>query len=156
MSILSLYLSKLYNFTLLLLYLRIGINNTMNIIQPDDYDNIVRSYPFLSCIRWQEKELIGIVQNTDEKMMSFYDFNLIRTDDEKKMFLLFGDNWWNESNRLLPINIFMQGQMKSFAPYLRTFKSKEVEILFGPCTSLNNLLTKRIKRRQIKLVVKTK
>ena len=94
--------------------------------------------------------------NTDDKMLSFYDFNSIRTDEEKKMFLIFGDSWWCESNRLLPINIFMQGQMKPFARYLRTFKAKEADVLFGPCTSLNNLLTKRIKRRQIKLVVKTK
>jgi len=130
----------------------------MNIITTttEDYANIALSYPFLSCIKWQDIDLIGIVQNTDDKMLSFYDFNMIRTDKEKKLFLYFGDNWWNESNRLLPINIFMQGQMKSFAPYLRTFKTKETEIVFGPVTSLDNLLTKRIKRRQIKLVVKTK
>jgi len=121
----------------------------MDRITPDDYNNIKQSYPFLTCIRWQDKELLGIIQNTDDKMLSFYDFNLIRTSNEKKLFFAFGDSWWNESNRLLPINIFMQGQMKPFAPYLRTFKFKEVEVIFGPCTSLNNLLTKRIKRRQI-------
>jgi len=62
--------------------------------------------------------------------------------------------WWNESNRLLPINIFMQGAMSQFRECLQTFKLKETEILFGPVTSLNNLLTKRIKRRQIKLIIK--
>ena len=150
------YLSELINFTLSSVILWFQINTTMNINNGGDYDSIAEAYPFLTCVTWQDKELLGIIQNTDDKMLSFYDFNMIRTDNEKKMFLLFGDNWWNESNRLLPINIFMQGQMKCFAPYLRTFKSKEVDIIFGPCTSLNNLLTKRIKRRQIKLVVKTK
>jgi hypothetical protein len=32
---------------------------------------------------------------------------------------------------------------------------KDVEILFGPVTSLQNLLKKRIKRRSIQLVRKT-
>jgi hypothetical protein len=40
-------------------------------------------------------------------------------------------------------------------PYLRTFVMKDVEILFGPVTSLQNLLKKRIKRRTIQLIKKT-
>jgi hypothetical protein len=127
----------------------------MDIKLQEDYEKIAACYPFLTCVTWQDQEMIGIIQNTDDKIISFYDFDQIRTEEEKKMFLEHGDNWWNESNRLLPINIFMQGQMKPFAPYLRTFKSKEITVIFGPCTSINNLLTKRIKRRQIKLIVKT-
>ena len=128
----------------------------MNIKINDDHAKIAEAYPFLTCVIWQDTELLGIIQNTDDKVLSFYNFNQIRTPEEKQVFLHYGDNWWNESNRLLPINIFMQGQMKPFSRYLRTFKSKEIEVVFGPVTSLNSLLTKRIKRRQIKLVVKTK
>ena len=127
----------------------------MEIKISDDQDKIASAYPFLTCIVWQENEMLGIIQNTDDKVLSFYDFNTIRTPEEKKLFLQYGDNWWNESNRLLPINIFMQGQMKPFSQYLQTFKTKEVEVVFGPVTSLNSLVTKRIKRRQIKLVVKS-
>lgn len=130
------------------------INTYMDIKITDDQDQITESYPFLTCITWQEEELLGIIQNTDDKIISFYDFNLIRTPEEKKVFLHYGDSWWNESNRLLPINIFMQGHMKPFSRYLRSFKTKEVEVVFGPITSLNSLVTKRIKRRQIKLVIK--
>jgi hypothetical protein len=119
-----------------------------------NHQDIQKEYPFLTCIVWKETEMIGIVQNADDKMLSFYDLNAVRDYNEKKLFLEFGDSWWNESNRLLPINIFMQGAMSRFRPALQTFKLKETEIVFGPVTSLNNLLTKRIKRSQIQLVVK--
>lgn len=126
----------------------------MDKITITNHQDIQENYPFLSCIMWKEIEMVGIVQNADDKMLSFYNIDAIRHSEEKKIFLEYGDSWWNESNRLLPINIFMQGAMKRFRPCLQTFKLKETEIVFGPVTSLNNLLTKRIKRSQIQLVVK--
>ena len=45
--------------------------------------------------------------------------------------------------------------MKPFRSYLRTFVMKDVEVLFGPMTSLQNLIRKRIKRRGVQLVRKT-
>lgn len=44
--------------------------------------------------------------------------------------------------------------MESFKYCLRTINLKDVDILFGPVTSLNDLFKKRIKRRQIQLVKK--
>ena len=45
--------------------------------------------------------------------------------------------------------------MKEFVPFLSTFVMKDVEVLFGPMTSLQNLIKKRIKRRGVQLVRKT-
>jgi hypothetical protein len=45
--------------------------------------------------------------------------------------------------------------MKQFVPYLTTVVMKDVEVLFGPMTSLQNLIKKRIKRRGVQLVRKT-
>lgn len=115
---------------------------------------IEEKFPFLSCIRYQEDEFIGIIQNMDEKIITFYDFNSMQTSDEKKLFLSLGDIWWWESNRMLPINIFLSAEMKIFRPYTKTFNIKDSEVIFGPTTSLNNLMQKRIKRRQITLVRK--
>ena len=42
-----------------------------------------------------------------------------------------------------------------FVPFLSTFVMKDVEVLFGPMTSLQNLIKKRIKRRGVQLVRKT-
>ena len=74
---------------------------------------------------------------------------------KKKKFLEYGDMWWWESNRQLPIDIFLNHEMKEFIPFLSTFVMKDVEVLFGPMTSLQNLIRKRIKRRGVQLVRKT-
>lgn len=115
-------------------------------------NEIHEKFPFLSGIRCQSVEYIGIIQNSDDKIISFYDYNAIRTQEEKVIFLEFGETWWWESNRLLPINIFLQGQMIPFRYCMKTVVNKDVEIMFGSMTSLNNIMRKRIKKRQIQLV----
>jgi hypothetical protein len=115
---------------------------------------IQEKFPFISGIKYLDREFIGIIQNSDDKIISFYDYNAIKTIDEKKLFLELGDTWWWESNRLLPINIFLQGQMVDYRYCIKTVMNKDVEILFGPVTSLNNIMRKRIKKRQIQLLRK--
>lgn len=115
---------------------------------------IQEKFPFLSGIRCQNQEYIGIIQNSDDKIISFYDYECIKSLDEKKIFIEQGEIWWWESNRLLPINIFLNGQMSPFRYCLKTIVNKDVEIMFGPVTSLNNIMKKRIKKRQIQLIRK--
>lgn len=115
---------------------------------------IKEKFPFLSGIKCQTTEYIGIVQNSDDKIMSFYDYESIRTPAEKKIFLDLGETWWWESNRILPINIFLQGQMQDFRYCLKTVVNKDIEIMFGSVTSLNNIMRKRVKKRQIQLIRK--
>lgn len=115
-------------------------------------DEIKDKFPFISGIRCQSQEYIGIIQNSDDKIISFYDYESIRTAEEKVLFLEHGEIWWWESNRLLPINIFLQGQMQQFRYCLKTMVNKDVEIMFGYVTSLDNIMKKRIKKRQIQLV----
>lgn len=117
-------------------------------------EEIKERFPFLSGIRHQSQEFIGIIQNSDDKIISFYDYESIKTPEEKKLFLEHGDVWWGESNRLLPINIFLQGQMIPFRYCLKTIINKDIEIMFGSVTSLNNIIKKRIKKRQIQLIRK--
>ena len=123
-------------------------------MEPEELESIQEQFPYLSCVRIAEIEYVCIVQNADDKIISFYDFNAISDAHERKLFLELGEIWWHESNRILPINIFLQGQMEPFKDYIRTFQMKNTDILFGPITSLNNLFQKRIKRRQIQLVKK--
>jgi len=115
-------------------------------------EEINEKFPFLSGLRCQTTEYIGIIQNSDDKIISFYDYESIRTIEEKKIFLSLGEIWWWESNRLLPIHIFLQGQMTDFRYCLKTLVNKDVEIMFGSVTSLNNIMKKRIKKRQIQLI----
>ena len=107
---------------------------------------------FLTGLHYLEKDYVGIVVNHDNSIITFYDVELIPTVDLKKEFLDLGEMWWWESNRMLPIDVFLHHEMKPFKPCLRTFVMKDVNVLFGPMTSLQNLLKKRIKRRSIQLI----
>lgn len=121
----------------------------------NNVDEIRDKFPFISGIRHQTLEYIGIIQNSDDKIISFYDYEIIKTTGEKKLFLELGETWWWESNRILPINIFLQGQMIPFRYCLKTIVNKDVEIMFGHVCSLNNIMKKRIKKRQIQLIRRT-
>jgi hypothetical protein len=114
--------------------------------------DILKEFPFLNLIKYNGVELVGVIQNSDEKITSFYDFNSINTPDLKELFLKFCDEWWFESNRMLPINIFIGRDMSAFKHCLRTYNTKEVEILHGQVTSLSTILKKKSKRRQVTLI----
>jgi hypothetical protein len=117
-------------------------------------ENLQENFPFISVVNYVDKEYVGIVINQDAQITSFYDYTALRTDDERKLFLELGEAWWWESNRLIPINIFLAKDMANFRYIIRNFSTKDVKLLFGPCTSLNDIMTKRIKRKSITLVRK--
>lgn len=118
-------------------------------------NNLYNKFEFLTGISYCGREYIGIVSNADNTVFTFYDIDSLPSDDHKRAFLELGETWWWESNREIPIEIFLFQEMQPFAPYLKTFVSKDVEVLFGPVTSLQNLIKKRIKKRSIQLIRKT-
>ena len=110
------------------------------------------NFPFISCLKSNDKEYVGIIINCDDYVSSIYDLSMIIEENEKKSFLNLGEVWWWESNRKIPINIFLKKEMQAFKPYIKTFSSKDVEILFGPSVNLSEIAEKRIKRKSIQLV----
>ena len=117
-------------------------------------DNLQQNFPFISVVTYVEKEYVGIIINQDSNITSFYDYTSLKTEDEKTRFLELGEAWWWESNRQIPINIFLSQEMGFFRYAIRNFSTKDVRVLFGPCTSLNDIMTKRVKRKSITLVRK--
>jgi hypothetical protein len=115
-------------------------------------DGFQKQFPFITCIKTTENEYVGIVINLDDNVASIYDFNVIRTENERKIFLEMGDVWWWESNRKIPINIFLKNEMSVFRPYIKTFNAKDVEVLFGPIVNLSEIAEKRVKRKSIQLI----
>lgn len=111
-----------------------------------------QNFPFISCVKVNEEEYIGIILNLDNNVTSIYDFGVIRTDLEKQGFLELGEVWWWESNRKIPINIFLKAEMSMYRPYIKTFNSKDVTLVFGPSVNLSEIAEKRIKRKSIQLV----
>lgn len=113
---------------------------------------VAEKYPFLTFFSYANVEYVGIIQNKDSYITSFYDFGNITNVDHKKLFLDLANVWWWESRRDLPINIFLKHEWVVFKPYLRTFTNKDLQILHGPCVSLSDLLGKKSKRKSIVLV----
>ena len=116
------------------------------------FGKLSEKYPFISLVSYGDNEYIGIIQNKDDVITSFYDFSVIKTDPLKKLFLELADQWWWESNRLIPINIFLKQDWIVFKCCLRSFNSKDVVLLHGPYVSLGELAAKKSKRRSITLV----
>jgi hypothetical protein len=116
------------------------------------FQKLSDNHPFITVCSYAGQEYIGIIQNKDDNITTFYDYGAIVEQELKKLFLELGDTWWWESNRLIPINIFLRDDWLVFKPYLRTFNNKGLNILHGPTTSISDLAKKRVKRRSITLV----
>jgi hypothetical protein len=120
----------------------------------DHYKQLLSQYPYLSHVTYGGNDYIGIIQNFDEVITTLYDFGLLKDPDLKKVFLALGETWWWESNRLIPINVFLKSDWSVFKICLRTMNSKDVEIKMGPYVSLKEMATKRSKRKSITLIRK--
>jgi len=117
-------------------------------------ENLKENFPFISVLTHSDKEYVGIIINQDSNVTSFYDYELCKDEEAKSRLLELGEAWWWESNRQVPINIFLRNEIKSFDYAIRNFTTKDVKVLHGPVTSLNNIIIKRIKRKSITLVRK--
>ena len=115
-------------------------------------DDFQKQFPFITCIKTSDNEYVGIIINYDDNVTSIYNYADIRSEKEKQFFLELGEIWWWESNRKLPISIFLKQDMIEFRPYIKTFNSKDVEIMFGPIVNLSDIAEKRVKRKSIQLV----
>lgn len=118
----------------------------------DILTKLAEKYPFITLCMYSNTEYIGIVQNRNTDITTIYDFAAIHDQQQKQLFLELGNTWWWESNRQLPINIFLKEDWHQFRFTLRTFNNKELNIVHGPVCSLNNILIKKSKRRSITLV----
>ncbi len=118
--------------------------------------DIRENFPFISVVSYGGNEYVGIVINQDQTVTSMYVFTTLRSDKEKKLFLDLGETWWWESNRMIPISIFLKEEMDYFRYAIMTMNSKDVRIVSGPCVNLNNLAIKRVKRKNVQLVRKPK
>jgi uncharacterized protein YqgQ len=119
-----------------------------------DYQQLLKKYPFLTYLIYGGNEYIGVIQNLDEVITTIYDYGALRTLDQKQQFLELAETWWWESNRLIPINVFLKAEWTPFRAVIKTMNSKDVEIKFGPQVSLKEIAAKRSKRRSITLVRK--
>jgi hypothetical protein len=118
--------------------------------------NIEENFPFISVVVYGEQEYVGIISNQDHLVTTMYIYTNLKSEKEKQQFLNMGNIWWWESNRTIPISIFLLEEMEPFHYSMITMNSKDVKVTLGPCVNLNNLSVKRVKRKNVQLVRKNK
>lgn len=119
---------------------------------PDTKKLLQERFPFLTIITYMDLEHIGIMQNADGIFVSIYVLDPSFTQEMKMLFLQLGETWWWESNRTIPINLFLGERFKVFRPWLKTFAKKETVIIAGPSINVMDLINKKLKKRTIQLV----
>jgi hypothetical protein len=132
----------------------LSINNVENykMIQNEFFNRLSQNHPFITVCSYAGQDYVGIVQNRDDIVTTIYDYGSIVNNDLRERFLTLGDVWWWESNRLVPINMFLKEEWIMFKPYIRTFNNKSLIILHGPICSMLELAKRKGKRKSITLV----
>jgi len=123
-------------------------------IHNEFFQKLTENHPFITVCSYASQDYVGIVQNRDDMVTTIYDYGSIIDPVIKEKFLELGDIWWWESNRLIPINLFLKDEWAIFRPYLRTFNNKSLVVVHGPVCSMAELNKRRSKRKSITLVRK--
>ena len=116
------------------------------------FEKLTEKYPFISLCMYANAEYVGVIQNKDDVVTTIYDFGAVTNQADKMLYLELASAWWWESNRSIPINIFLRKDWEQFRYTLRTFVNKDLEILHGPACSLLDIARKKSKRKSIMLV----
>jgi hypothetical protein len=126
-----------------------------NAIDPQILE-VLEKYPFLTFGTHGiniKKDYLGVVQNSDSKLVSMYIIDDIQEPVMLELFLEFCETWWWNSNRRVPINMFIKDpRFKLFRSCLKHFSRKDFEHKVGPMISLADALTRRVRKRQVTLV----
>lgn len=120
------------------------------------FDKLTEKYPFISWCVYADVEYVGIIQNRDDTVTTIYDYAQLVDHRDKLDFLELGNVWWWESNRSIPINIFLRHDWDRFRFTLRTFNNKDLTVVHGPVCSLMDIARKKTKRKSITLVRRIK
>jgi|TARA_R110000822_G_scaffold303732_1_gene428608 hypothetical protein len=121
----------------------------------DFLSKLTEMHPFISILQHAGQDYVGIIQNKDDLVTSIYNYGAIIEPEIKAKFLELGEVWWWESNRQIPINLFLKEDWSIFKQYLRTFNNKSLTMLHGPIVSMSDFQKKRVKRKSITLVKRT-
>lgn len=118
--------------------------------------DISENFPFISVVLYGGIEYIGIIVNQDQNVTTMYNYENLRSNEEKQQFLDLGEVWWWESNRSIPINLFLKVEMLPFRYSIINMNSKDVAVQFGPTVNLNEMAIKRVKRKTVQLLRKNR
>lgn len=96
-------------------------------------------------------EICGIVKIKTKQYITIYDFSKIKNSSEKKELLSLASTWWWQSNRTIPISIFIKNDIDKFEKYTMRLDTDSFVHIHGPLVSISDIPRKRIKRRNVAL-----
>lgn len=120
--------------------------------EPTPTPTLAQRWPYLTHIKYLNKDYFGIVQNSDVNFLHMYVIDQTMSTEHKQEFINCGELYWWGSNRQVPINVFLGARFKIFRGYLKSFSQKEVNLQSGPVPSLDTLINRRSKKRTVQLV----
>lgn len=85
----------------------------------------------------------GLILNNIDFICTFYDLEKIQEIHVDK-FLNFVEQWWWESNRKEPINLFLGSKMQEFVYAIKHLSAKEMKIIMGYNITIEE---KKVKKR---------
>ncbi len=109
------------------------------------------TYPFFSILVLKNgTQVAGIIQNSTPTFVWIYQFDEIQKS-QRKTFLDHGRTWWNQSDRTIPIEVFIGTEFDVFRPHLKGHPRKNIESVHGHLVDLGETFRKRIKRRIVSI-----
>lgn len=114
-------------------------------------ENVLKEIPFLAEIKLNKtgEKFIGIILNQTKKYTGMYVINKpdkAMTHEQLMKFIELGNIWWTESNRMLPITLFLKRDFDEYKSFMVNFDNHMIAEIKGHITSLSNITNKRIKR----------
>ena len=76
-------------------------------------NDIEKNFPFISVVEYGGKEYVGVINNQDNSITSMYVYEDINVNAREK-FMGLCQTWWWESNRMIPIGIFLRKELMKF------------------------------------------
>lgn len=115
---------------------------------------IEQKFPYVSVVAYGGHEYVGVISNQDQFVTTMFIYTNLKNEYHKKLLLDLAEIWWWESNRLIPINIFLRKEIEELRYCMITMNTKDVKVVIGPCVNVNNLSLKRVKRKSVQLIKK--
>ena len=128
-----------------------GVNIHVS-INEEFFKKLSENHPYISICSYASQDYVGIIQNRDDSVTTIYDYGAIVIPDLRTRYLELGDIWWWESNRMIPINIFLKEDWGQFRYVVKTLLTKEVTLIAGHTVKLMDLASKRTKRKMVQLM----
>lgn len=112
--------------------------------------NEQKTPPYITVVRHNDIEYYGIIKIKSKQYITLYCLSNMPQKKQEEI-VNYAKVWWLQSNRTIPISLFLREEMEEFEQYTKRFDTDSVTLVSGVLISLSDLPTKRIKRRNITL-----